>query len=168
MVLRPESLVVVRADEIEPLIEVANNDRVLKKRLGEYATEEIVFCMGVYQGSEEDLESGSVDILGGIVLTRDGADDLRAEEIFVTETVGTEDPNLVGSVEKPLVEASKQLVGLMFRKLRISKQEIGESDREALEPMLRKDTENPNDLVWEDTGWPSEAQKNLQVVSLEK
>lgn len=47
MVLRPESLVVVRADEVEPLIEVANNDRVLKKRLGEYATEEIVFCMGV-------------------------------------------------------------------------------------------------------------------------
>lgn len=81
--------------------------------------------------------------------------------------MGTEDPNLVGSVEKPLIEASKQLVGLMFRKLRISNKEIGESDRGVLEPMLRKDSENPNDLVWEDNGWPSEAQKNLQVITLE-
>ncbi len=166
MVLKPESLVVVRTDEIEPLIELASNDQILRQRLGEYANEDIVCCMGIYQGDQKDLEKGSVDILGGIVLARDGYEDLRAEEIFVTEAVGIEDPSLVGSVEKPLLDASKNLVGLMFRKLRISKQEIGESDKETLEPMLRKDSENPNDLVWEDNGWPSEAQKNLQIVKL--
>lgn len=168
MVLRPESLVVVRTDEIEPLIEVAKEDPILRKRLGEYATEDIVCCMGVYQGNQEDLANGTVDILGGIVLAKDGHEDLRAKEIFVTETVGKEDPSLVGSVEKPLVEASKNLVALMFRKLRINKAEIGDSDRDALVPMLRNDSENPNDLVWEDTGWPSEAQKNLQIITIDK
>lgn len=168
MVFAQEGLVVVRTDEVDPLIDIAHNDQVLRKRLGKYSAEQIVCCMGIYQGDQEDIGNGPVHILGGILLTEDGLNDLRAEEIFVTETVDTEDPDLVGSIEKPLVEASKRLVSLMFRRLRISAAEIGESDREALETILKKDLENPDDLVWEDTGWPSEAQKNLQVVPLDK
>lgn len=168
MVFAQEGLVVVRTEEVGNLIDLANNDQVLRKRLGKYSTEQIVCCMGIYQGDQKDIGNGPVDILGGILLTEDGLNDLRAQEVFVTEAIDTNDPQLVGSVEKPLVEASKMLVALMFRKLRISKEEIGESDREALGSILKNDLKNPNDLVWEDTGWPSEAQKNLQVVPLNR